>query len=122
MDVAFEKRDWTIEHGQTVAAPERARSDDLARADWVHPDWPHPDWQILRARMRAVRQVWQIIRDTHGTGRRSGSFDRGSAWQLSALKTESAGVNQKASANGKRGQDTYDVVAGLSSTGARGLK
>ena len=112
MDVAFEKRDWTIEHGQTVAASEHACADDR----------PHPDWQILRARMRAVRQVWQIIRDTHGTGRRSGSFDRGSAWQLTALKADSLGVNQKASANGKRGQDTYDVVAGLSSTGARGLQ
>lgn len=111
MDVAFEKQDWTIEHGHVVAAPEH-----------VLADWPHPDWHVLRARMRAVRQVWQVIREAQGAGRRSGSFDRGSAWQLTALKTETASVNQIASANGKRGQDTYDVVAGLSSTGARGLK
>jgi hypothetical protein len=111
MDVAFEKQDWTIEHGQTVAARDRAPA-----------DWSHPDWNALRARMRAARQTWQIMREAQGGARRSGSFDRGSAWQLTALRTQSAVVNHKASTNGKRGRDTYEVAAGLNSTGARGLK
>lgn len=109
MDVAFEKRSWMIEHGQAKAA-----------AGQVQSDWSHPDWHVLRARMRAVREAWQVVRETQGAARRCGSFDRGSAWQLSALKAQLAAVNQKASANGKRGQDTDDTVAGLSSTGARG--
>ncbi len=111
MDVAFDKQDWVIEHGQALAGTDRA-----------HSERSHPDWHALRARMRAVRQAWQVMREAQGAARRSGSFDSGSAWQLTALKTGLTGVNQKVSANGKRGQDTYDVVAGLSSTGARGLK
>jgi len=108
MDVAFEKRSWMIEHAL-------AEVSDVRR----HSPWSHPDWLVLRARMRAAREAWQVLRETQGAARRCGSFDRGSAWQLSALKTDSMGVNQKASGNGKRGQHKHGV-AGITSTGVRG--
>jgi len=109
MDVAFEKRSWMMEHALAQAGNAGG-----------HSRWNHPDWQVLRARMRAAREAWQVLRETQGAARRCGSFDKGSAWQLSALKTESMDVNQKASVNGKRGQDKYEAVAGMISTGVRG--
>lgn len=109
MDVAFEKRSWMIEHGKAEA-----------EAGQVKSECSHPDWVVLRARMRAVREAWLVLRETQGAARRCGSFDRGSAWQLSALKAESVGINHKVSVNGKRGQATVDEGAGLSTVGVRG--
>ena len=106
MDVAFEKQDWTIARDEAVAEVGRE----------------HPDWYVLRARMRAARQAWQVLRETRAAsaGRQCGSFDRGSARQLAVLKWRVTGVNQKVSVNSNRGRDTYGAVADLSSTGGRG--
>ena len=107
MDVAFEKQNWTIAYAEAAAAD---------------ADGAHPEWFALRARLRAARQAWHALRQAGGQGqmRRCGSFDRGAARQLAALKTRLGGVNQKDSVNRNRGQDTYEAVADLSSAGGRG--